>query len=187
METGRASRTAEHNALFRALEATRPATERLVDDPLASAFLCRRYRAVVRAAAVCPIRAGITGVIDRRWPGVRTAVVARTRLIDDTVAELVESTQQMVVLGAGFDTRAWRLSCIQGARVVEVDHPDTQRDKQAALGRAAGVRPGVGASVRFVPTDFDTADMARCTPKPQYWSTVPLFSFSLPPDFPSNN
>ncbi|UFX10023.1 hypothetical protein [Sinorhizobium meliloti] len=38
------------------------------------------------------------------------------------------------------------------------------------------------AQYRFVPTGFDTADMARCTPKPQYWSTVPLFSFSLPPD-----
>jgi hypothetical protein len=43
------------------------------------------------------------------------------------------------------------------------------------------------AKYRFVPTDHLTADMARCTPKPRFWSTVPLFSFSLPPDFPSNN
>ena len=39
MRSGQASRTAEHNALFRTLEASFPAGVRLFDDPLAPALL----------------------------------------------------------------------------------------------------------------------------------------------------
>jgi O-methyltransferase involved in polyketide biosynthesis len=39
MRAGRASRTAEQNALFRALESARPKRERLFDDPFARKFL----------------------------------------------------------------------------------------------------------------------------------------------------
>ncbi len=49
MKSGRASKTAEHNALFRALEARRPPHERVVADLLAVGFLSWPYRAVVAA------------------------------------------------------------------------------------------------------------------------------------------
>lgn len=145
MRPGRASRTAEHNALFRALEARRPAAVRLVDDRLSEAFLSWRYRALLG-----PWRAGSRRLIDRRWPGVRTAVVARTRLIDDTIGEIAGDCAQVVVLGAGFDTRAWRLASLAGVPVFEVDHPDTQRRKRDVLGRVGAGR----SDVAFIPTDF---------------------------------
>ena len=145
MRPGRASRTAEHNALFRALEARRPAAVRLVDDPLADAFVSWRHRAVLG-----PWHGWASRLIDRRWPGVRAAVVARTRLIDDTIGEVVGDCDQVVVLGAGFDTRAWRLAGLAGVRVFEVDHPDTQRRKRDVLGRRGAERP----DMVFIPTDF---------------------------------
>jgi methyltransferase (TIGR00027 family) len=152
MRPGRASRTAEHNALFRAIEARRPAGQRIVDDPLAVAFLGRPFRALVGAARVGACRQALVRIIDHNWPGVRPTVVARTRLIDEMVTGLADETPQVVILGAGFDTRAWRLPALRSAAVFEVDHPDTQRTKRAVVARlgADASRP----EVRFVPTDF---------------------------------
>jgi methyltransferase (TIGR00027 family) len=141
MRDGRASKTAEHNALFRALEAGRPAGRRLFDDPYVHRFLSLRFRAALALGGVA------VGLIDRGWPGVRATVVARTRLIDELVLASVDDVDQVVILGAGFDTRAYRLPALRVLPVVEVDHPDTQRRKRARLGPAPD-------NVRFVPTDF---------------------------------
>jgi methyltransferase (TIGR00027 family) len=158
MRAGRASRTAQHNALFRALESTRPRSRRLFDDPLARAFLGRPFALVVALAAVPGLREALLRFIDARWPGVRTAVAARTRLIDAALtAALAERPEQVVVLGAGFDSRPYRLPALRGASVFEVDHPDTQAAKRRALEHALGVLPG---NVRFVATDFGRGGLA---------------------------
>ncbi len=152
MRTGHASRTAEYNALFRALESQRRDGERLFDDPLARAFLTPP---LAQVADVARVRAGhrlVVSLIDRRWPGPRTSVVARTRLIDDTIDALLDGgTDQVVVLGAGYDSRPYRLPALRERRVFEVDHPDTQRHKRAVVERTGA---GAGVDVRFVPTDF---------------------------------
>jgi methyltransferase (TIGR00027 family) len=155
MRAGRASRTAEHNALFRALETSRRGG--LFADPLAEAFLSPTLRAVALLARVPPAGSVLRRTIDRRWPGVRTSVVARTRLIDGVVAERVGGVRQVVVLGAGFDTRPYRLPGLAPLPVFEVDHPDTQRRKREVLRRR-----GVGTGhVRFAATDFERDDLDR--------------------------
>lgn len=156
MRKGRASRTAEHNALFRALESSLPEHRRLFDDPLARAFLGWPFALVSRLAAVPGLRELVPGFIDQRWPGVRSSVVARTRLIDDTIAASLENTEQLLILGAGFDSRAYRLPGLGGIRVFEVDHPDTQAAKRAALERAL---PDPPEHVRFVAIDFEQDDL----------------------------
>jgi methyltransferase (TIGR00027 family) len=59
--------------------------------------------------------------------------------------------KQVVLLGAGFDTRAWRLPALADARVFEVDHPATSAEK---LKRLAALGADF-AHVRFVPVDFN--------------------------------
>jgi methyltransferase (TIGR00027 family) len=78
------------------------------------------------------------------WMGVRT------RFLDD----LVQATKapQVVILGAGLDTRAARLAR-PGVRFFEVDHPRTQAIKQARLGELQGY-PMDAAT--FVGCDFET-------------------------------
>lgn len=170
MEPGRASRTAEHNALFRALETHRPPGERLVDDPLSAAFLAPTFRAVAAAARTAPGRAAVFGVIDSRWPGVRTSLVARTALIDRLIELHVADTSQLVILGAGFDTRAWRLDALRSLDAVfEVDHPDTQRRKRLVLER----RHVDGADVRFVPTDFHLGRLSDAMREQAYDPSAP--------------
>src|SRR5262247_2158145 len=109
MREGHASRTAEQNALFRALESSRPQGERICDDPLARHFLTWPFTLVMRLATIPGGAKLAASFIDRRWPGVRSSVVARTRWIDDAIAT-ENDIEQMVILGAGFDTRAYRLA-----------------------------------------------------------------------------
>lgn len=152
MREGHASRTAEHNALFRALESSLPEGRRLFEDPLAGSFLGRPLGLVARLALLPGLRELVPWFIDQRWPGVRSALVARTRLIDDWIANaLREPIAQLVILGAGFDSRAYRLAELRGLAVFEVDHPATQRAKRKALERALSAPPG---HVRFVACDF---------------------------------
>jgi methyltransferase (TIGR00027 family) len=138
---GQASRTAQHNALFRALERRLP--QPLFDDPWAGRFLRGRYR----LAAALPARA-VARLIDRRWPGPRAAVCVRTRYFDDAIRQqCADGLDQLVILGAGFDSRAERLPALHRIRVFEVDHPATQALKREAM-RAAGER------AVYVPLDF---------------------------------
>jgi methyltransferase (TIGR00027 family) len=156
MRAGEASRTAQYMALFRALESTRGAA-RLFDDPFASAFLPGGLRVVARAARVPPVGDLVRRYIDRRWPGVRTSAVARTRYIDDVVTDALRAgATQVVILGAGFDARAYRVPDMARAVVFEVDHPSTSARKRAVVAAAVG---GAPPHVRFVAVDFDTDDL----------------------------
>jgi methyltransferase (TIGR00027 family) len=149
------SRTAEFMALFRALETVRrPAADRLFADPFAATFLPPALHAVARLSRLPLAGPAIRAFIDRRWPGARTSAVARTRLIDDAVtAALRDGVTQLVILGAGFDARAYRLPGIDRARVFEVDHPATQAAKRARLNE-------LPAHVTFVGVDFDRDDLS---------------------------
>jgi methyltransferase (TIGR00027 family) len=137
----RPSRTAQHNALFRAIEQRLP--HPLFRDPWAQRFLRGRYR----LAAMLP--AGLLARwIDARAPGPRAAVCVRTRWIDDEIAAAqAAGLDQLVLLGAGFDARAHRLPGIERVRVFEVDHPATQAMKRRVVGAAP-------AHVTYVPVEL---------------------------------
>ena len=173
MRKGQASRTAEHNALFRALESSLPESRRLFEDPLARAFLAWPLALVAQFAVVPGLRALVPWFIDRRWPGVRSSVVARTRLIDEAItASLGEHTEQLVILGAGFDSRAYRLAGLRGITVFEVDHPDTQATKRRVLERALCALP---KHVRFVASDFNQRDLESVMAAAGYRESVRTF------------
>jgi methyltransferase (TIGR00027 family) len=171
MRSGRPSQTAQHNALFRALEASLPPSARLFEDALAGACLTwplASLRPVMRLPGGSP---ALRRLIDRRWPGVRTSVVARTRLIDDTLNALDDDQLgQLVILGAGFDTRPYRLERLRSVPIFEVDHPDTQAAKQAVLQRAL---PAIPDNVSFVPTDFNLGTLAETITVSGYRSDQP--------------
>jgi methyltransferase (TIGR00027 family) len=155
----RTSRSAEHVALFRALESARGG-DRIFDDPYAAKFLPGRYRLVARLARARPVGRRVERYIDTHWPaGPRASAVARTRLIDDLVTEaLAEGASQVVLLGAGYDSRAYRLPQMATARVFEVDRPATQATKLRLI--RGWVHPQDRAHVRFVPVDLVREDLA---------------------------
>jgi len=153
MPPPRPSRTAEFMALFRALESARPPGRRLFHDPFAMAFLRWPLRVVAALARVPVCGPIVPWLIDRRWPGARLSGVARTRLIDDALAAgLADGIGQVVILGAGFDCRAYRLPALRSVRVFEVDRPETLDAKRERLRRRLGALP---PHVIYVELDFD--------------------------------
>jgi methyltransferase (TIGR00027 family) len=152
-----ASRTAQFVALFRALESARPAGERLFEDPMARDFLDGRLGRVADLARVPGFGRVVPALVDRRSAGSRLAVVVRTRFIDDALRNaLASGLDQVVVLGAGFDSRAHRMPGIERTRVFEVDHPDTQAAKRDRVRRSLGEEP---EHVAYVPVDFARQDL----------------------------
>lgn len=150
-----ASRTAVLVCQGRAVADGRTATGRFA-DPVAVRLLRPAERAVVDA-----VRAGTppqgwqarTGYESVR--ACAEVAVPRTVAIDEALRERADG--QLVVLGAGLDTRAWRLAALAGTDVWEVDHPASQQDKRRRLADAE-VRP-VARSVRFTPVDFAVDDL----------------------------
>jgi methyltransferase (TIGR00027 family) len=90
----------------------------------------------------------------------------RTRYIDDLLsAALRHGVDQVVILGAGFDCRAYRIQGIERTRVFEVDQPMTQGKKQAVLRRRLGALP---PHVTMIAIDFNTHTLDTVLPGAGY-------------------
>ncbi len=114
-------------------------------------------RAWVCASALPALGPLVRGYVERHWPGAMTSGVARTRLIDDWVRDAARrGTDQFVILGAGFDSRAHRLPELATARVAEIDHPSTQALKRAGIARILGALP---AHVAYLAADLSAVDL----------------------------
>ena len=69
----------------------------------------------------------------------------------------METCTQFVLLGAGFDTRAYRLPAAERVNAFELDYPETSLAKQATLRKAMGSLP---KQVQFVSIDFNSQSLA---------------------------
>jgi methyltransferase (TIGR00027 family) len=157
MRAGEPSRTAEYMALFRAVESCQPEGRRLFSDPFAIGFLTPGLRVAASVARLPGLGWLVPRLIDARASGPRVSALLRTRLIDDALVEaLAKETRQVVLLGAGYDSRPYRTEGIQAARVFEVDHPTTQAVKRGRLERMLGSLP---ANVAYVAVDFVREDL----------------------------
>jgi methyltransferase (TIGR00027 family) len=96
-----------------------------------------------------------------RAPGAYPFAIARTRHFDQLLqVELRAGTSQVVMLGAGYDSRASRFAReLANATVFELDHPATQARKRQLLDEAKIEWPD---NVRFVPVDFARENFAEC-------------------------
>jgi methyltransferase (TIGR00027 family) len=134
---------------------------RVVSDPLAAKLLPRGYRDLVIAAKRSPrVSRAVMKGIARASRNLSRHLALRTRAIDDVVvSEALAGTPQLVLLGAGFDARAWRLDQLAKTTVFEIDHPDTQRGKRDGIGD----REPLAKHVTWAPIDFskheDIADV----------------------------
>ena len=151
-----ASKQVENTAFsvgqLRAIEGRFPPGVRLFEDPIAERLLTGMPALIVRTR---PLRWGFLRMMERAAAGFYGGVVCRTRAIDDACREaLLGDVPQVVILGAGMDTRPYRMSEMRGTRIWELDLPAVQRVKRSAVTRALGQSP---AAVRYVPVDLEVA------------------------------
>jgi methyltransferase (TIGR00027 family) len=152
------STMAEVMAMRRFSESRRPEGERICNDPYAVHFI---NPAILRAAAEHPDEAKAKAEqVERRFPGLGNSIVARVRYFDDFVSAAVDKgIGQLVILGAGYDTRAYRIETLKkGVRVFEVDHPDTQAVK---IRKIRDIFGSLSENVTFVPLDFEREDLRK--------------------------
>lgn len=153
MKVDKASKTAQYMALFRALETTRPPDKRLFIDPYAELFLDNGLKRAVNFSRFPFVRKIIQRIIHKRIPGAYTSGLARTKYIDDLLKRAIDKgVRQVIILGAGFDTRALRLEFLQSIPVIEIDHPNTAKFKLGTLQGKLGKLPG---NVRYYQIDFN--------------------------------
>lgn len=153
MANATVSRTAQGAAFFRAIENQQPPAQRLFEDPLARPLLTRSYRAFVGVTAVPGMKSLFLSRSDKPLPGVVGGLLGRTCYIDDVLsAALADGIAQVVILGAGLDSRAYRIPGIEQARIFEVDQPATIAYKQERLVQILG---GLPPHATLIPLDFD--------------------------------
>lgn len=151
------STMAERVALIRAVESLKPEDERICYDPYAVRFIDQSV--LGQAAKIPGAPKAILEHIDARLPGIPGSLVARVRYFDDFVKSTVtEGIEQLVLLGAGYDTRAYRIEELKKIKVFEVDHPGTQPYKVQKVEEIFGSLP---EHVAYVPVDFEVDDLGQ--------------------------
>ena len=152
-----AAQTAVGPMVLAAVEQQQAPDQRLAHDELACEFLPRGARWIIRATRWAPLRRLVIATLDRQGPGLWANLTCRKHFIDDKLDEALADIEAVVILGAGLDTRAYRLAHRSEIPVYEVDLPVNIDRKAAIVHRALG---GVPPSVHLVPVDFEHDDLA---------------------------
>jgi methyltransferase (TIGR00027 family) len=159
MRKNQSSLTAAGIALARAVESEKPADERICYDPYARQFVpdwMYRFLAFFIKSSYSELRG----------PGVNGFLMARERYIDDVLQNyLKENLQQLVILGAGYDSRAYRFDLPGRVKTFEVDHPITQADKLKKVQQVFGRIP---THVTYIAVDFNTHTLSERLPASGY-------------------
>lgn len=144
------SQTAFFAALRRAL-ANKDGGKKFGPDNLAGIFLPAYYRFFLRFAK---IRTNAVKKLDGFFPGMTEYLIARTVYFDQKFVEALKNgTRQIMILGAGYDSRAWRFAELNsGTTIFELDAAPTQVNKIKCL-KKAGLE--ITPMMKLLPIDFN--------------------------------
>ena len=154
MRQGKPSRTAQFVALSRALGTLAPRVPGF-SDPFAAQFLPEKWRKSVERRRAALASGRRTSPYARWQLPMGIFNQFRTVVLDRALAAALP-VDQLVILGAGLDSRAWRLEALKDTVVFEVDFPASQawkRDHAASI-------PYQAKDLRFVPIDFQRDQLA---------------------------
>lgn len=106
------------------------------------------------------VRRVAPALIERLLPGGVAFELARTKFMDEALAqEVAAGARQVIMLGAGLDSRPYRMADqLAGAEIFEVDHPVTAAFKQERLKAVLG---GAPEHVTYVQIDFNKQDLGE--------------------------
>jgi methyltransferase (TIGR00027 family) len=172
MNASMPSKTCLYVAAGRALGARDPDVAVRNPDYLAERLLGPEERALVGDQACVQALDQDYATASKNMEALTSALMmqVRTRFIEEKLAEAVENgATQLVILGAGFDTRAYRLTeLLKNVRIFEVDQPSTQEYKIRRV-KEAGIE--VPTNLTYVPVDFRTDKPGDVLHKAGYVST----------------
>lgn len=173
MRDGQASFTSRMVMFFRALAAHGPGIG-IFNDSLAEQLLNTRGQRIVRRPRTYRFMARLF----RCRPRLKAAfasLLLRARFAEDELALAMETegVRQYVILGAGWDTFAWRRPDLMARlQVFELDYPATQATKRDRLIERGLTTP---ADLVFVPIDFTTQSLSARLQESGFDPSVPTF------------
>ena len=158
-----------------------------VRDPLAATALGGRLGRAVDAAGRAPslLRGVVSGAL-------ATHATLRMQAVDHACGwavqrgrDTTDRVEQVVVVGAGYDTRAWRLEAMRGLPVHELDLPATQAGKSRRLGATAPIAANVtlhavdlgraGLTAALATDDVRDAGFDPARPTLWVWEAVAMY------------
>lgn len=160
-----AARTAIMPIALVAAEQYLPASQRVVDDPLALRMLPLGARLFVRCLRPRFVRNWIIGASEKSNFGIWGGLLCRKRYIDEALLASSREIEAVVSLGAGFDTRCFRLPELSTLPAWEVDQRGNIDLKAARLRRVLGAVP---ANVRTVPVDFERESLGEALSRQEF-------------------
>ena len=120
--------TAQGVAKQRLIESLAKPSKRIIYDPYAENF-------VLGAGIIKLMGHNFSVWLSKKFvPGFHEHLISRTRFIDDLIKKSIsEQVEQYVILGAGYDSRAYNLKLPSGLKIFEVDQPEVQKIKRSKL------------------------------------------------------
>jgi len=170
--TQAAAKTGAGPTAMVAVEQYFPAQQRIITDDLAGPVLPFGARMLVAAMRPAFARDWMVRATERAFPGLWSGMMCRKRYIDDVLIATAGEIDAVVNLGAGFDTRAYRLASLAHIPVWEVDQDAIITAKQARLRQRFGKLP---AHVALVPIDFDAEALGPALIARGYTQDRPTF------------
>jgi methyltransferase (TIGR00027 family) len=152
MMTRAAAKTGAGPTMMVAVEQYFPKNKRITEDDLAYLILPFGIRTIAGVLHSAVARDWMVRTTEKSLPGIWGGMMCRKRFIDEKLIEAASQIETVVDLGAGFDTRAYRLPALANMPVWEVDQPENIQPKQARLRKLFGEVP---SHVRLVSIDFD--------------------------------
>ena len=160
------SSTAYGAAFLRAVENLLPEDMRLFDDPYSEKILPPLYKFFVILMHPPKIWNFLIKWMEKSSPGVIGGIICRTRYIDDVLINAIkEGVGTVVNLGAGMDTRAFRIPGIENIQYFELDSPELLKVKRSYIDKKIGELP---SNVSLVPIDFNSQDLGEELKKAGY-------------------
>ena len=158
LNTKAASKTGDQPTLIVAIEQSFPEKQRIIKDDLAPLLFSGLNRFWIKLSKVAFIRNGFVYMTEKLTKGAWSCFLVRKRYIDKKLIETIEkqNIKSIVNLGAGFDTRLFRLPEVQNINSWEVDQPENIKAKRSAIEKALGSFPShvQQVTINFIEQDI---------------------------------
>ncbi len=155
-----------------AVEQAFPQQRRIIDDGLAYQVLPFPMRALAWLARPAFVRDWMVRTIEKLAPGIWGGLLCRKRYIDEKLIGSLAQIDAVVNLGAGFDTRAYRLRALADTPVWEVDLPENIEAKRVRLRTVFGAVP---PHVTLVPVDLEHEELGAVLAAHGYTANMRTF------------
>jgi len=160
-----AAKTGVGPTVMVAIEQFLPDKEKVIRDEYAYAIISPGMRIFTSLMRFRGMREWMVKISERDFPGIWAGILLRKKYIDDKLFDNLVKIKQIVNLGAGLDTRAFRLTQVKDIPFFELDQPDNIKMKQTGIKKAMISCP---KNLKLIPIDFDRENIGIVLKKAGY-------------------